>query len=124
MKKLLAAVFGVLGVGTPATIAEKTSTFFVFAKIQDKVLPIERGDKYEDPLDAALKEKKFGEVTGGGTQMAADKSVAWVGVDIELVNLGDALDFTKQKLKELGAPKGSVLEYHKGGEKITVPISE
>src|SRR5436190_8594463 len=79
------------------------NTHFVFAKILDTVLPIERGDKYEDPLDAMLHEQKLGEVTGGGTMQRKDKSIEFVGVDIELVNLDSALNATKAKLRELGA---------------------
>lgn len=106
----------------PAIAAPEKTTFFVFAKIQDKVQPIERGTKYEDPLDAALKAAKLGEVTGGGSMLTKEKTIDWVGVDIELVNLTDALDFTKKKLRELGAPKGSVLEFKKDGKEHTTSI--
>lgn len=100
------------------------STHFVFAKILDTVLPIERGEKYEDPLDAMLHEQHLGEVTGGGTMQRKDKSIEYVGVDIELVNLKSALDATRAKLRELGAPKGSVLEFQRDGQNTVVPIHD
>jgi hypothetical protein len=106
------------------TSTNAASTHFVFAKILDTVLPVERGEKYEDPLDAMLREKKLGEVTGGGTMQRKDKSIEYVGIDIELVNLGSALDATKEKLRELGAPNGSVLEFKLNGQQTSTPIHD
>lgn len=99
-------------------------TTFVFAKITDTVQPIERGNKYEDPLDAALKSARLGEVTGGGSSLNKDRKIEWVGVDIELTDLPKGIPFVKSKLRQLGAPKGSVLEYEVGGRKISVGIYE
>jgi hypothetical protein len=95
----------------------------VFAKIRDHVLPMERGAKYERPLHEALHTRGFGIVTGGGTQMSRDGSqVEWVGIDIDLSDLDGALAFTRDYLRELGAPPGSVLEYRIEEQKITVQI--
>jgi hypothetical protein len=118
---LIAMAFGCLASAIALDVASKT-TFFVFAKIQDKVGPVERGVKYANPLDAALKTARLGEVTGGGSMLKKDKSIDWIGVDIELINLSDALEFTKKKLRELGAPKGSVLEFERGGKNVVEPI--
>ena len=85
-------------------------------------MPLDRGDKYEDPLDAELKERNIGEVTGGGSLLNAEKQIEWVGVDIEINDLQDSLLFVKSELKKLGAPIGSVLEITKDGELITIPI--
>jgi hypothetical protein len=120
---LAAAALSLLVSASPLGAASK-ATFFVFAKIQDKVGPVERGAKYEDPLDAALKQARLGEVTGGGTSLNKDNSIAWVGVDIELINLSEALEFTRRKLRELGAPKGSVLEFKRGGKEVVEPIHD
>ena len=96
---------------------------FVFAKIIDHILPMERGAKYERPLHAALHTRGLGIVTGSGTQMSRDGSkVEWVGIDIDLRDLDGALAFTRDYLRELGAPSGSVLEYRAGEQKITVQI--
>jgi hypothetical protein len=99
-------------------------TQFVFAKIADTVMPIERGAKYEDPLDAALKQSKLGEVTGGGSALGKDKKIEWVGVDIELTDLRQGVLFVKSKLRQLGAPKGSKLEYEVNGKQVSVEIYE
>lgn len=101
-----------------AVHAQSHAATFVFVKIPDKVLPIERGSKYEDPLDAALRAAGLGEVTGGGTMMNQDKSIAWVGVDVTLYDLEKGLPLLLQKLREAGAPPGSTVEYTTHGRKV------
>jgi hypothetical protein len=96
---------------------------FVFAKIMDPVGPMERGDKYEEPLDRDLEAQGLGMVTGGGTQMGKDGGIEWVGIDIDLADLDRGIEFTRHRLRELGAPAGSVLEYRIGEQKMTVQIA-
>ena len=88
----------------------------------DTVGPMERGSKYEDPLDDALRERDFGFTTGGGTQMDKSGDIAWIGIDIELRDLDGALTFTRDRLREIGVPPGSVLEYRVGDEQKTLEI--
>ncbi len=101
--------------------AQQNSTF-VFVKINEAIKPIDRGNKYEDPLDNALKKAKLGEVTGGGSSLSKERKIEWVGVDVELLNIEKGIPFLKKKLVELGAPKGSTLEYQYQGKKIQVPV--
>jgi hypothetical protein len=88
----------------------------------DTVGPMERGSKYEDPLGDSLRERDFGFTTGGGTQMDKGGGIAWIGIDIELRDLDGALTFTRDRLRELGAPPGSALQYRIGDEKKTLEI--
>jgi hypothetical protein len=108
----------------PQPVISPVSGHIVSAKIMDSVLPMERGSKYGKPLDQALQSHGYGQVTGAGTQMSANKSVTWVTLDLELANLKDALEFTRLHLRELGAPAGSLLEYRVGNNQITLPINE
>ena len=48
-------------------------------------------DEYEDPLAAFLNEHGLGEVTGGGSQLNADGEIAFADIELELVNLDDAI---------------------------------
>ncbi|MDH5179029.1 MAG: hypothetical protein OEZ39_16670 [Gammaproteobacteria bacterium] len=107
MKILLAAVLSLLLFGN----AQAKETTFIFAHINESIMPIQRGEKYEDPLDDFLRQKGLGEVTGGGTAQSANGKIEWVGVDIELVDIEKNLPVLIHKLKELGAPKGSFFEY-------------
>jgi hypothetical protein len=98
--------------------AQKPAATLVFVKIQDQGMPLQRGSQYEDPLNTALRNAKLGEVTGGGTMMNQDKSIAWVGVDVDLYDLGTGLPFLVAKLRELCVPPGSTIEYTLHGKTI------
>jgi hypothetical protein len=102
---------------------EAQMKYFVYAKIMESILPMARAAKYEDPLSEALEAARLGLVTGGGTQMGEGDAIAWVGLDLALADLDGAVQFTRQRLRELGAPAGSVLEYRIGEEKISVEIA-
>ncbi|MBV8665464.1 MAG: hypothetical protein JO269_03175 [Burkholderiaceae bacterium] len=104
----------------PAGADEKV--FSISAKIKDPVASDVRQTKYEDPLDAALKAAKVGEVVGGGNSVDAKGKIEWAGVDIEVNDLQAGLALIKEKLVSLGAPKGSTLEYKAGGKKVVVPV--
>jgi hypothetical protein len=103
-----------------AFAADKITT--VAVKINDPVTSSDRATKYEEPLDAALKEAKVGEVTGGGNSLGKGGKIEWAGVDIEVTDIEKGIPLIKQKLLELGAPKGSSLEYKVGTKKVVVPI--
>lgn len=139
MKVGIISLLVVLAVGSvavallrrPRGLVEETppsTTTFVFIKVPESIMPIERGEKYEDPLDAALKSEKLGEVTGGGSQLSepdanGDRTVAWVGLDVELIDLERGLPFLKTELSRLGAPAGSTLEFTRAGQRIVENIS-
>ncbi|RXG11448.1 hypothetical protein DSM03_11162 [Leeuwenhoekiella aestuarii] len=40
---------------------------FILATLNDKIMPLDRGEIDEDPLEEFLKANGIGEVTGGGT---------------------------------------------------------
>lgn len=43
---------------------------FIFAHINESIMLLDRGEKYEDPLDVYLKKNNIGEVTGGGSSLS------------------------------------------------------
>ncbi len=93
------------------------------AQINHRIQPLDRGDLYEDPLDEMLQVAGWGAVTGGGTQMLESFEIAHVDVEIELSDLaqtqGDAaLQSIIQFLEKAGAPKGSKIIRHDGGDPI------
>lgn len=81
----------------------------VIARFYEHIEPIDRGARYEDPLQAALDQKKVGQVTGGGSQLNEDGGIEFADVEIELANLDDALGIVSQTLERSGAPQGSQL---------------
>lgn len=96
----------------------------VLVQINEKIMPVARGNKYEDPLDSSLQQNRLGAVTGAGTHLARDGSVEWVELSVKLTNLESGVSFLKDKLRELGAPRGSVIAYEQFGKKIEVPVHD
>jgi hypothetical protein len=95
----------------------------VTAKIYDPVQPLERGEKYEDPLFDSLEERGVGRVSGGGTQIDKAGKIEWIELELQLADLDGTVEFVARRLRELGAPPGSVLEFQRGEENVTVPIA-
>ncbi len=54
--------------------------------------------------------------------LSKDGKIEWIGIDIDLTDLNRGIEFCRRRLRELGAPPGSVLEYHIGGQKLSVQI--
>ena len=96
----------------------------MFVQVNESIQPLARAAKYEDPLDAALKQAKLGEVTGGGSMLTKEGRIEWVGIDVELANVDRGIPFLKAKLRDLGVPKGSTLEYRSDGKKFVVPVHD
>ena len=96
-------------------MTESEYPYFVFAKLLEPIAPLDRGDRYEDPLDEALGQAGLGEVSGGGSSVDPEQGIQYAGIDIELATL-DALELVKRVLESAGAPKGSELQYEVDGE--------
>ena len=82
---------------------------FVLARIYEHIEPIDRGDRYEDPLQDVLDSKKAGRVTGGGSQLNEIGGIAYADLELELANLDAALSLVAHALEKAGAPQGSEL---------------
>ena len=94
---------------------------FIVATLNDKIMPIDRGEIYEDPLDEILIAENIGEVSGGGTMQEKSGEISFCDVEIKLY--GTEIDKTIikniiEKLENFGAPKGSFLTIEKTQEKI------
>ncbi len=81
----------------------------VLARVYEHIEPIDRGERYEDPLQAALEQAEIGRVTGGGSQLNELGGIAYADVEIELANLDEALRVVTNALEKAGAPQGSEL---------------
>jgi hypothetical protein len=72
-------------------------------------MPVERGERYEDPLHEALVRKGLGAVDGGGTMQLQSGEIEFIDVEILLSDPTDGIPFLIEHLEALGAPKGSIL---------------
>jgi hypothetical protein len=101
--------------------SEEPTGNFIVAQLNEKVWPIDRGLVYEDPLDEFLKQKYYGEVTGGGTAQEKTGELSFCDIEIELtskiVDKSTIADIVA-KLESLGAPNGSKLIIERTKEEI------
>ncbi len=81
----------------------------VLARLYEYIEPIDRGDRYEDPLHDALEKAGIGRVTGGGSQLDELGGITFVDLEIELANLDGAPQVVVEALESAGAPQGSEL---------------
>jgi hypothetical protein len=102
-------------------VTDEPFPFFVYAKMWEAIQPIDRSERYEDPLEAALEAGRLGEVSGGGSSFDQEKGIQFVGIDIELASLG-SLALVKQVLEQAGAPRGSELQFRRDGTPDAVPF--
>jgi hypothetical protein len=115
---MLKKIFGGLFKSKNEEIEESN---FIVATLNDKIMPIDRGDIYEDPLDDFLKNNTWGEVSGGGTMQLESGELKYCDVEIKLNGTEidkKSINAIINKLEEFGAPKGSVLNIEKTKEKI------
>lgn len=99
------------------------SRFIAVAQIAESMLPVARGSKYEDPLDAALRKAGLGSINGGGSLLDAHGQVESADVEIALSDLDGALQFARTTLLELGAPGGSLLLFLRDGRPRALAIT-
>jgi len=83
--------------------------YVVIARLYEHIAPIDRGNRYEDPLQAVLDETSAGQVTGGGSQLSELGGIDHADIEIELANLDGALRIVIEALEKSGAPQGSEL---------------
>src|SRR5262245_32745287 len=93
-----------------------------YAQLNARIMPLERGEWYEEPLGEALARNGFGQVTGGGTMQSREGEIEYCGIDLDLFDLPKGVPFVCEFLTERGAPRGSKLEYKDKHKKIEVPF--
>jgi hypothetical protein len=93
-----------------ADSAHERGEFFFYVKIPQDVQPLERGDRYEDPLHAALHEASLGEVTGGGSQLGEGKTIEYCGLDVVVRDRDRGLELIRSVMLSLDAPPDTVIE--------------
>ncbi len=92
----------------------------VIVRLNARLQPVERGEHFEDPVDAAVRDLGIGQVTGGGTHMADEPAgIAFCDIELALTDTGEAaVASVIAALEELGAPKGSKLIFDSDGREI------
>jgi hypothetical protein len=121
LKTLLSSLFG-----KKEQVEEPEGSYLV-AQLNEKIMPIDRGLVYGDPLDEYIRNKGYGEVTGGGTLQEKTGEIIYCDIEICLsdkkVDEEMIADITG-KLESLGAPKGSKLIIESTGVEVPFGLKE
>ncbi|MDX2505766.1 MAG: hypothetical protein QNL62_14995 [Gammaproteobacteria bacterium] len=121
IKLLLRNLILALSLVLIVTTGVAQSTLFVFIQIPESIEPIEREEKYGDPIHRILTTEKAGKVSGGGSMLSAPqvdgtREIEWIGIDADLTKPEKGIEIVKQELIRLGAPVDTVLEIHRASE--------
>jgi hypothetical protein len=101
----------------------RTETPFVYVKIPEDIGPVDRGAKYEDPIEEQLQAAGLGQVSGGGSALGTQRAdgtqgVEFCGIDLDVTHLDRALALLRETLPKLGAPDGTELHYTVSGTRL------
>lgn len=92
------------------------------ARIPEHIEPLERGQRYEAPLNDALESRELGAITGGGAHLTPETEIGYVDLEIALADLNGAVDVVRQTLEAQGAPVGSQLVFCRNGIDEEIPF--
>lgn len=93
-----------------ARSAAETGEHFFYIRIPGNIRPEDRDRMFEEPLAAALKEHKAGRVTGAGSQLGKDRTIAFCGLDVVVQSRAEGLTLIRNTLRSANAPAGTVIE--------------
>jgi hypothetical protein len=94
----------------------------VIARIPEHIEPMDRGARYEDPLQDALAVRDLGMVTGGASQLTPATEIGYVDIELALADLDEGVDVASRILEEAGAPVGSRLLFERDGDEVDHPF--
>lgn len=99
-------------------------TLSVTAQLNQKLMPVERGERYEDPLQEELEKHGFGETDGGGTMTAKSGEIEFIDIQMNLTKTNESIAFVIKRLESYGAPKGSKLIIGAGRQRREIPFGQ
>ena len=90
--------------------AAEDGRYFFYVRIPEPLGPLERGERYEEPLQEALSAADLGEVTGGGSQLGEGDSIAYCGLDDVVTDRDRGLALIRETMRRLAASPATVIE--------------
>lgn len=106
------------------TLGESSGQIAVTAQLNHKLMPLDRGERYEDPLNEELAKRNFGMTDGGGTMMLKSKEIEFIDVEMFLTQIDKSIPFVIERLELYGAPKGSKLIVREGKKVTEIPFGK
>jgi hypothetical protein len=122
---ILSSFFGLGGCkeSNPEVVREELKVD-ITAQLNHLIMPLDRAERYEDPLNEALIQKRFGETDGGGTMQLQSGEIEYIDVEIILSDLTGGIPFVVEQLEAFGAPKGSILKIHDSDPSREIPFGK
>lgn len=93
-----------------AEAAHADGDHFFYVRIPGDIQPLEREERFEQPLELALQESGLGSVTGGGSQLGEGTTVEYCGLDVVVSERARAIALIRSVMQSVGCPLGAVLE--------------
>jgi len=90
--------------------ADSEGEHFFYVRIPGDIQPLERADRFEEPLDAELERADLGSVTGGGSQLGEGTTIEYCGIDVVVADRRRGLEVIRSVLQGAGCPKDAVIE--------------
>lgn len=84
----------------------------VVAELNHLLMPLDRGARYEDPLQDALSADGLGKVVGGGTMQLQSGEIEYIDMQVALTDMTRGIPFLVERLESFGAPKGSKIKVY------------
>lgn len=101
-------------------------TYLIYVKLPEPLPPIDRGARYEDPLEAELQLADLGFVSGGGSSLSDElpdgsRKIEYCGIDVDAYDVDAARELLRRHLPDLGCVDGTQLCYRDDAD---VPLSD
>jgi hypothetical protein len=109
-----------LFLGANSGIKSDEYPFNITVRIPGHIEPMDRGERYEDPLNVKLQEAQLGEVVGGGSQLDEQFAIQSIDLEVCVADIDVALTMISKVLEECGAPKGSKLIFERDNDSQTL----
>jgi hypothetical protein len=88
----------------------ENNKYHLTLQLNARLLPIDRGEFFEDPINEALEDSNCGTTDGGGTMQQATGEIEFCDIEILLKdNNMENVDKLLQIIDRIGVPKGSFL---------------
>ena len=112
---------------TAADQISRDNPLFVYIKIPIALGPIDRGERFEDPLQVTLDLEGLGTITGGGSQLSEEdedgrRAIEFCGLDVDLYDAVKGLPLLRRELVRLQTPSGTMLLYELEGHEWEEPV--
>ena len=105
-----------LAPSTDSAQLDDRPTSLIYVVLPEPLEPLDRGSRYEDPLEAELNIADVGFVSGGGSSLGEERAdgtreIEHCGIDVDAFDVDAARELLRSHLPALGCLAGTQLQY-------------